>query len=116
MLVDLADGRSLPLPNGVSVSRNGNVYLIKGQDGEIVRAAISKDDFLDVNLFLGYAQRKWVRGLLGNANGRTDDDIATRDGRMIAQPVSFMPIHFSTFGASSLSRWPRALRACHRRR
>jgi hypothetical protein len=91
--VDLPDGRSLSLPNGVNVSRNGNVYLIKGQDGETVRAAISKDDFIDVNLFLGYAPRKWVRGLLGNANGRTDDDIATRDGKVISQPISFTDLY-----------------------
>jgi hypothetical protein len=91
--VDLPDGRSLSLPNGVSISRSGNVYLIKGKDGETVRAAISKDDFLDVNLALGNIPRKWVRGLLGNANGKTDDDIAARDGRVFSQPVSFADLY-----------------------
>jgi hypothetical protein len=61
--------------------------------GETVRAAISKDDFLDVNLALGNIPRKWVRGLLGNANGKTDDDIAARDGRVFSQPVSFADLY-----------------------
>jgi hypothetical protein len=92
-LVDLADGKSLSLPSGVSVLRSGNVYLIKGPVGETVRAAITNDDFINVDLDLGYARKKWVRGLLGNANGRTDDDIATRDGRVISQPVSFADLY-----------------------
>jgi hypothetical protein len=92
-LVDLADGRSLSLPSGVSVLRNANVYLIKGQDGETVRAQITSDDLINVGVDLGYAPRNWVRGLLGNANGRTGDDTATRDGRAVAQPVSFADLY-----------------------
>ena len=93
-LVDLPEDRSLSLPGGVSVLRNAdNVYLIKGQDGEAVRAEITSDDFINVAVDLGYAPRTWVRGLLGNANGKTGDDIATRDGRAVAQPVSFADLY-----------------------
>jgi hypothetical protein len=92
-LVDLADGKSLSLPSGVSVLRNGNVYRIRSQEGETLRVAITNDDFINVDLDLGPAPRKWVRGLLGNANGRTSDDIATRDGRVFSQPVSFADLY-----------------------
>ena len=86
----LYDGESLPLFGGVTVSRTGNVYDIRRQGGDIVRAEVN-NGWIDV--FVGYAPESKVRGLLGNANGDTTDDIATRIGRVLGQPVSFADLY-----------------------
>jgi hypothetical protein len=48
---------------------------------------------MNVAVGLGYAPRGSARGLLGNGNGKTDDDIATLDGKVLAQPVSFNDLY-----------------------
>jgi hypothetical protein len=76
---DLGDGKSLPLPDGVIVSRRGNVYLIKNQSGDFVRATLN-NGLIDVSVGLGYAPRN-VRGLLANP-GHNVHQIETRDGQV----------------------------------
>jgi hypothetical protein len=86
----LDDGESLSLPSDVSVTRTGNAYVIARQGGDIVRAEV-KDGWIDV--FVGVAPESQVRGLLGNANGDTGDDIAIFDGPVLVQPVSFADLY-----------------------
>jgi von Willebrand factor type D domain len=69
---DLGDGKSLSLPSGVAVSRNGNVYLIVRRSGDTVRATLNnngQNSWIDVSVGMGYSHQAKVRGLLGNANG-----------------------------------------------
>ena len=105
--VALADGKTLSLPDNVEVSRNANVYVIKRSSGETVRVEavdnswvnILGGNFMDVAVSLNYTAYGGMRGLLGNGNGNVQDDIATRDGKVLAQPVSFEELYHS-YGAS----------------
>ncbi|MGB9364940.1 MAG: VWD domain-containing protein [Xanthobacteraceae bacterium] len=105
--VALADGEKLSLPDSVEVSRNANTYVIKHGSEETVRVLVVDDvwvkilggHFLDVSVSLNYAASRPMRGLLGNGNGDVQDDIATRDGGVLAQPVSFRDF-YGRYGAS----------------
>ncbi len=96
---DLADGNTLPLASGVSVSRSGNVYVITRQGGETVRATLNNNNinsWIDVAVDLGHPPVAEVHGLLGNANGNTSEDgIATRNGTVLTEPVSFTDLYHS---------------------
>jgi len=86
---DLADGNTLTLPDGVSVSRSGEEYIVARQGGETVHANLN-DGWIDVTVGLGRSTHGPVSGLLGNANGYTTDDIWPRTGaKALPQPVSF---------------------------
>lgn len=87
----LADGTSLSLSNAVKISRAGNVYFVKRDGGESVRVDVQQT-WMNVAVSLGSAPSD-VRGLLGNANGNTGDDIATVDGVVLKQPVSFQDLY-----------------------
>ena len=105
--VALADGKTLSLPDNVEVTRNANVYVIKRSSGETVRVTaidnawvnILGGHFMDVAVSLNYTAYGGMRGLLGNGNGDVQDDIATRDGKVLAQPVSFEEF-YHRYGAS----------------
>ena len=105
--VALVDGKTLSLPDNVEVSRNANVYVIKRSSGETVRVEavdnawvnILGGHFMDVAVSLNYTAYGGMRGLLGNGNGNVQDDIATRDGKVLAQPVSFEELYYR-YGAS----------------
>ena len=105
--VALADGQTLSLPENVEVSHSANVYLIKHGSEETVGVLVVDDawvqilggDFLDISVSLDYAASRPMRGLLGSGNGDVRDDIATRDGEVLAQPVSFNDL-YCRFGAS----------------
>lgn len=105
--VVLADGKTRSLQDNVEVSRNGNVYVIKRSSGETVRVTavdnawvnILGGNFMDVSVSLNYTAYGGMRGLLGNGNGDVHDDIATRDGKVLAQPVSFEEFYHH-YGAS----------------
>jgi hypothetical protein len=105
--VALADGKTLTLPDDVEISRLANVYTIRHGSAETVRVSVVDSvwvtilggHFLDVSVALNYAAGGGMRGLLGNGNGDLQDDIATRDGNLLAQPVSFEAF-YRRFGAS----------------
>jgi hypothetical protein len=105
--VALADGKTLSLPDNVEVSRNGNVYVIKHSSGETVHVTVVDSvwvnilggNFLNISVSLNYTAYGGMRGLLGNGNGDVHDDIATRDGKVLAQPVSFEEL-YHRYGAS----------------
>jgi len=86
---DLADGQSLSLPNGVHVARGGNTYLFSRPDGDTVSAEVNSS-WINVSVGLGHVVQAKVHGLLGNANGNMGaDDLATRQGQVLDQPLTF---------------------------
>jgi hypothetical protein len=83
---DLGDGNTIPLLDGVDVSRSGNVYVIGDPSGNSVRAEVNAG-WIDVSVGLG----RWpaeVRGLLANANGNANE-IEASDGTVLTAPFSF---------------------------
>jgi hypothetical protein len=91
----LEDGKQVDLPDGVSLARHGDVYLVVGPQGDSVRAQLHSS-YIDVAVGFG----RWptpVQGLLGN--GRTASEIVTRDGAVLREPVSFQDRYFK-FGDS----------------
>jgi hypothetical protein len=95
----LADGKSLSLPGGVGVSRNGNVYAVTGHNGETVLATLnnnSQNTWIDVSVNLGHPPVAKVQGLLGNDDGNAgENDIATSNGALLTKPVSFTDLYHS---------------------
>jgi von Willebrand factor type D domain len=84
-------GSPLVLPTGVDVSRTGNVYLIRGPNGESLRAELH-DDWIDVSVGLG--RRPYtVRGLLANANNNVHQ-VATRAGTTLTWPIAFKVVYY----------------------
>lgn len=79
-------GNPLYLAGGVDVSRAGNAYLIRGPNGERVRAEVNPT-WIDVFVGLGRSDMP-VRGLLANANGNLDQ-LATSNGAVLTEPFSF---------------------------
>jgi len=86
----LTDGASRTLPDGVAVSRSGNVYLVANQRGDSLRAQIN-NGWIDASVGLG----QWpttVRGLLANANDNVNQ-LAMSDGTVLREPVSFETLY-----------------------
>lgn len=93
---DLPDGRRLDLPGGGDVLRTGNVYLIRGPNGDWARVEVNPS-WINVEVGLG----RWptqVRGLLASAPNN-NNAIVARDGTVIAMPVSFDAL-YRRFGDS----------------
>jgi hypothetical protein len=87
---DLGDGKSLSTPDGVDVTRRGNVYFITNQSGYSVRAAVN-GSWIDVVVGLGNCSAE-VKGLLANANGNVNQ-IAARDGTVLTNPFNFEQVY-----------------------
>jgi hypothetical protein len=97
-LTNLADGKSLSLPDGVTVSRRGDMYFIKRRNGDNVRVQLNHiaqptNDWIDVSVGLGDgSQAAKVRGLLGNPDGNVNL-IAMSNGKVLKEPVSFEDLY-----------------------
>ncbi|HNC52334.1 MAG TPA: Calx-beta domain-containing protein [Accumulibacter sp.] len=91
-VISLADGTSTSVGGG-SVERSGTVFTITTAAGDVV----SVEDFgshLDLGLMLANGRQPGsVRGLLGNFNQDTHDDLALADGTVLAQPVAFADLY-----------------------
>jgi hypothetical protein len=100
----IADGTSRSLPDGVTLSRSGNVYVIHNNNGDSVRAQLNHNaqppnDWIDVSVGLRTgSEAPKVRGLLGNPDGNVNE-IALADGVVLKQPVSF-EVLYRRYGAS----------------
>ncbi len=82
---DLADRQTLFLPNGVTITRAGNRYVIAGNNGDSVSATVY-DANIDVAVGNGTELRD-VDGLLG---GPSDPlGIKTSDGTILNSPFAF---------------------------
>jgi len=89
----LDNDKSLSLPTGVHVARSGNVFLFTRPSSESVRAEVNSG-YINVSVDLGSAPQAKVYGLLGNANGNMgEDDLATRNRVVLAQPLAFADLY-----------------------
>lgn len=91
--VDLANGKQLNLPDGGDISRQGNVYLIRGKSGDSVRAELNpgSPNWINVSVGLG----RWpeqVHGLLANA-GNNPNALQARNGTVLMAPVPFKDLY-----------------------
>ena len=92
------DGATFDLDSavgGASVG-DGEIYF----DGEAITLVYANGEQLRVDIYDGFlstsvsvAAGRDVRGLLGNADGDTGNDLALRDGTVLAQPVSFADLY-----------------------
>jgi hypothetical protein len=89
--VRLDRGKSLSLPGDVILFRKGDTYFIGRPGGDVVRADVNNNEYIDVSV--GHASGAAVAGLLGNANAATADDIAIQGGAVLTQPVSFTDLY-----------------------
>lgn len=82
-----------PLDNGGEVQRLGSGdYAIIWPSGDQVRLntiTVGGDRFLNIMPIISAAHASDMRGLLGNFNGRSDDDLMSRDGRVIPAQSSY---------------------------
>ena len=91
--VNLALGESQSLGKG-SISRTsisgygvtGDLYTISYGTGDVLKSAVYGGFLIDPILDLAGSHS--VVGLLGNNNGRTDDDLALRDGTVLSEPLA----------------------------
>jgi hypothetical protein len=84
---DLADGTSVSTPDGVDITRKGNIYFISDSGGNWVRATVNTSpDYIDASVGIGRWPAK-VSGLLANPNGNVNQ-VATRDGAVLTIPFS----------------------------
>jgi hypothetical protein len=88
---DVGDGSTVSTPNGVDVSRRGNVYVIVDQTGNSVTATVNNDTWIDVEVGIGHWPAT-MRGLLANANGNVNQ-LAARDGTVLTNPFAFQEFY-----------------------
>jgi hypothetical protein len=88
--VALRDGKPLVLGDGTQIDQTGNTYLIRGANGDWLRAGVN-DGYIDVKVGLG----SWpvdTHGLLANVKG-DPTLIATRDGTIFKIPFAFQDLY-----------------------
>lgn len=89
---DIPDGSSVSTPDGVDITRKGNIYFISDQGGDSVRATVnSSPDYIDVSVGVGHWPAK-LSGLLANPNGNVNQ-IARRDGSILTAPFSYEALY-----------------------
>jgi hypothetical protein len=87
---NLAAGKDLSLPDGVQVSRRGNLYVISGANGNNVRAMLN-GVYIDAHVGLGHGAQQ-PRGLLGNPH-RNVNQLVTANGVLLTEPVAFTDLY-----------------------
>ena len=89
-VTSLDDGKTLELPGGVGIARQGNIYQLTSESGNSVRATVNPT-WIDVAVGLG----EWpssVHGLIANPNGNINQ-IETRDGAVLTNPFNFNDLY-----------------------
>lgn len=82
-----------PLEAGGSVWKVPGGHLVIWPDGSQLQVT-PWTDFISLRVFLAAPRAGHVAGLLGNANGTTEDDLTTRDGEVkLTSPVPFAPFY-----------------------
>ena len=112
-LTPVEDGKTLELPGGVGIARQGNVYLITSEGGDSVRATVNST-WIDVAVGLG----RWpssVHGLIVNPNGNINQ-IETRDGVVLTNPFSFEDLYHRFADSWRVSGDASMLSACNAER
>jgi hypothetical protein len=86
----LRQGSTLILADGTQITHRENTYLIRGTNGDWVRAGVNPD-YIDVKIGLG----QWpidAEGMLVNVNG-DPNLIAIRGGKPLKNPFSFEELY-----------------------
>jgi hypothetical protein len=107
--VQLGDGKAVSAPDGVDVSRRGNVYYISDPSGNSVRATVNAT-WIDVQVGLGACCPK-VKGLLGNTTENVNQ-IAARDGAVLTNPFHFEELYHRYADSWRVSPNESLLKAC----
>lgn len=94
-LTPVGDGSTVALPEGVGISRQGNVYQITSEGGDSVNATVNTPtgDTAWINVTVGLG--KWpssVRGLIANANGNLNQ-IEASDHFVLTNPFNFEDLY-----------------------
>ncbi|HLW53469.1 MAG TPA: VWD domain-containing protein [Candidatus Angelobacter sp.] len=90
---NLDDGKTILLPSGVQIARQGNLYKISSLSGDRVAATLNST-WINVSVGLGFSPRPQVRGLLGNPLGNAQE-LATSKGVQLTAPVLFRDLYGS---------------------
>jgi hypothetical protein len=94
---ELGDGKSLSMPGGVTVRRNGYEYLVANENGDSVLATVRPSQFIaftrwiDVSVGLGRWPQK-VSGLLANTPQHANLP-AMRKGAVLRTSASFQELY-----------------------
>lgn len=92
------DGAAFDLNSAIGGTSlgDGEIYW----DGEAITLVYASGEQLRVDVYeeflstsVSIAEGRDVRGLLGNADGDASNDLALRDGTVLAQPVSFSELY-----------------------
>jgi hypothetical protein len=87
--VNLVNGRQHNLSDGGDVTRYGNVYLIRGKNGDSVRVEVNPGNPYWMNASVGLGLwPETVHGLLASI-GKDGSFIVARDGTVLAPPYAF---------------------------
>jgi hypothetical protein len=87
----LTSGSGLSLSGGTTVTHLGNVYLVRGANGESVWMQLNPG-WINVSVSVPRARLAGARGLLVNPRERVDA-LMTRDGRVLTEPLSFADLY-----------------------
>lgn len=89
-LTTVEDGKTLDLPGGVRITRQGNLYQITSKSGDSLTATVNPT-WINVAVGLG-AWPAEVHGVLANPNGNVNQ-IETREGMVLTNPFSFNDLY-----------------------
>jgi len=88
---NLDDGKTIEMPDGVQVRRQGNLYVISSERGDSVRATLNST-WMDLAVGLGHTPQAQARGLLGTPNENAQA-LVTSSGNVLRMPVSFNDLY-----------------------
>jgi hypothetical protein len=109
-LTPVDDSKTLDLPGGVGIARQGNIYQLTSETGDSVTATVNPT-WIDVNVGLG----QWpssVRGLIANPNGNVNQ-IEARDGFVLTSPFNFNDLYHRFADSWRVSGETSMLSACN---
>ncbi|NES17956.1 MAG: hypothetical protein F6K41_03295 [Symploca sp. SIO3E6] len=91
----------LVLPGGGQIYRDNGTYVVVSPNGEGVKVqeVSAGDGSLIVEVVMPETQRGQVKGLLGNFNGDSSDDIQTRTGEVLPKNPNYEQL-YKEFGNS----------------
>jgi hypothetical protein len=88
---ELASGERRQLDGG-SVRREDNRYTVMLADQTTLVTSL-RSDFMDLRVLIAPERASRVAGLLGDANGSRANDLATREGSVFEQPLTFEQLY-----------------------
>jgi hypothetical protein len=88
---ELASGERRQLDGG-SVRREDNRYTVMWADQTTLVTSL-RSDFMDLRVLIAPERAGRVVGLLGDANGSRANDLATREGSVFEQPLTFEQLY-----------------------